>query len=97
MTSDYTFGNSSDDFLRNVWRKGKVVPGRDPEVWRKDICGDLIKYDEHANTDSLYGWEVDHIKPEALGGTDDLDNLQPLQWYNNRRKADTYPWRCEAA
>ena len=38
-----------------------------------------------------WGWEIDHIKPVSKGGTDDLSNLQPLQWENNRRKGDNYP------
>jgi hypothetical protein len=32
----------------------------------------------------------------AKGGSDDLANLQPLQWQNNRTKGDTWPqgWSC---
>jgi hypothetical protein len=33
---------------------------------------------------------------DAARGTDDLSNLQPLQWENNRGKGDTWPqqWVC---
>lgn len=42
-----------------------------------------------------YGWEVDHIKPVAHGGTDNVANLQALHWQNNRHKGDNYPhWAC---
>lgn len=50
---------------------------------------------QYGNVNSEYGWEIDHIKPVAKFGTDDLDNLQPLQWKNNRGKSDNYPhWSC---
>jgi len=52
------------------------------------------KYSDHGNTEAKYGWEIDHIKPLAMGGLDNIDNLQPLQWENNRKKGDTYPWNC---
>lgn len=77
-----------------VWRKGRTIDGYDPNTWRYDRCGQPMKYGEHGNTDSKHGWEVDHIKPASKGGTDDLSNLQPLQWDNNRRKGDAYPWYC---
>ena len=38
------------------------------------------------------GWEIDHIKPVARGGSDDLSNLQPLYWETNRNKGDQYPY-----
>ena len=85
-------------FARNtvgvVWEKGRVIDGHDPSTWRQDICGDVMKFEDYGNTDSKHGWEIDHIKPVAKEGTDNLSNLQPLQWDNNRRKGDTYPWTC---
>ena len=71
-----------------VWNKGKVVAGNDPAVWRKDVYGSWMFRDAHGDTSSDYGWEVDHIYPAAHGGSDDLPNLQPLQWRNNRTKGD---------
>jgi HNH endonuclease len=82
--------------IQAVWSKASVVPGNDPAIFRKDACGAWIKKSDYGNTDSQYGWEIDHNFPKAKGGTDDLSNLQPLQWENNRHKADNYPqWSCK--
>ncbi|MBN8457208.1 MAG: HNH endonuclease [Verrucomicrobia bacterium] len=83
--------------LRAVWNKGQVVPGYSPEVIRKDVCGKLMSWADYGKTSSNLGWEVDHIKPKAKGGGDELSNLQPLHWTNNRSKGDNYPnWSCAA-
>ena len=58
---------------------------------RKDACGALMKKGYHGVTSQKMGWEVDHILPVAKDGIDVLSNLQPLQWENNRSKADDYP------
>lgn len=102
--STYPFGfrsyyNSQRSFsplvIEAVWRKGSVVPGHDPNVFRKDCCGAWMRRDHYGRTDSQYGWEIDHIIPVSRGGTDDMSNLQPLQWENNRGKGDDYPnWQC---
>ncbi|HIP78015.1 MAG TPA: HNH endonuclease, partial [Kiloniellaceae bacterium] len=56
-----------------------------------------MRYADHGDHQSKFGWEIDHIRPVSKGGSDRLDNLQPLYWENNRRKGDTYPWYCENA
>ena len=71
-----------------VWEKGIRYSAGNNDTWRKDIFGDEIKHSEYGNTNSTYGWEVDHIKPVAKGGTDNIANLQPLQWRANRQKGD---------
>jgi hypothetical protein len=64
---------------RAVWEKGRRIPGRDPNVWREDGYGFVIKYEDHGDRNSLYGWEIDHHPvPLALGGFDTLENLRPL-------------------
>ena len=66
-----------------VWRKGKPIRGRDPRQVRRDAKGNTIKYSEYGNRDSEFGWEIDHIRRVARGGTDRLPNLRPLQWEEN--------------
>ena len=97
MPKKYPFHNAPEELKRAVWRKGQVMIGYDPDIRRQDMCGKAMKYSEHGNTNSALGWEIDHILPTSKGGKDKLDNLQPLQWENNRRKGDTYPWYCRNA
>lgn len=73
----------SEDTVQKVWEKGTVVPNNDPDKWRKDACKAWISREKYGDRNSTYGWEIDHIKPESEGGTDDLSNLRPLQWENN--------------
>ena len=89
-------GSFSDAVKRAVFNKGRVVPGWDASRYRADACGYLIDWHEYGNT-TRRGWEIDHIMPVAKGGTDDLINLQPLQWYTNRHKADNVYWSCPVA
>ncbi len=83
--SKMSFTNS---VIQWVWEKGKIVPGNDPNVFRKDDCDAWIKRTEYGNRQSSYGWEIDHIKPLSKGGTNDLANLRPLQWENNASKQE---------
>ena len=71
-----------------VWAKGDVVQNNDPKEIRKDQCGAWIFFSEYGKRNTEFGWEVDHITPEASGGTDDLSNLRPLHWKNNAKTQD---------
>ncbi len=80
----------SEEVLEQVWQKAAPVENNDPKIWRKDFAGAWIRRDQYGKTSS-YGWEIDHLRPISLGGTDAIGNLLPMHWENNRKKADNYP------
>lgn len=91
-----TAGNTifTQEIIDYVWEKANVDVVNNPDEFRKDKCGAWIRKADYGNTDSEYGWEIDHSKPIEAGGTDDPENLQPLHWKNNRSKSDNYPeWK----
>lgn len=88
-------GNAwTDATKKQVWEKGSEIKDYDKKIWRRDKCGRAMKWSEHGNRKSKYGWEIDHINPVANGGADTLSNLQPLYWENNSNKADKLNWKC---
>ncbi len=80
----------TQEIQQQVWEKAKPIEGHSPNVVRRDVCGAVIRREDYGNTCSHYGWEIDHIKPIAFDGGDEIDNLQPLQWRNNRAKGDDF-------
>lgn len=81
----------SEEIRRKVWQKAKTEPGYDENMFRKDACGAWIMWDKYRMRDNWYGWEIDHIFPEKLGGDDNPNNLRALQCKNNASKGDDYP------
>lgn len=78
----------ADEFeKRLVWNKGTKILGLDPNTWRTDSAGRLMKYEHYGKNRSFpYEWEKDHILRESDGGSDELENLRPLHWKTNMER-----------
>lgn len=77
--------------IEQVWELARTVEGFNPNIVRKDACGAWIMRNQYNNRDSAFGWEIDHVYPLSMGGTDDAINLRAMQWENNVSKGDDYP------
>ena len=75
-----------------VWEKGKIIDGKNPNLFREDQYGNQI-YKLSYGKLTPQGWEIDHSKPTSKGGTDHINNLNPTQWRKNREKSDKYPYK----
>lgn len=82
-------GNFSQDRLDQIWDKGTVIPGKNPDLYRADKFGNTM-YKPSYGLYSPMGWNVDHSKPQAEGGTNHLNNLQPMNSRANCSKSDKY-------
>jgi hypothetical protein len=73
--------------IEAVWSKAPISSDHPP--MKIDAYGALIWKGGYGNTSSKFGWEIGFKRPLAKGGKDELDNLQPVQWENNRRNGES--------
>lgn len=80
----------TEEKIQKVWEKGIIDSNAKPEEFRKDTCGAWMARNEYGKeTDE--GWEIDHVYPASKGGDNELENLRPMNWANNRSKGDDFP------
>ena len=85
--------NISEETLKQLW-----IKRYGNNAWVKDCYGCWIYYFDHGrdckarkNPDGVVepcGWEIDHILPEARGGTDSEFNLEFVYGPFNAMKGD---------
>ena len=75
--------------LLRIWQKGSIVRGKDPKLYRRDCYGNIMYWSSYGKFTKL-GWNVDHSKPIAKGGTNHLNNLQPMNCFANCSKNAKY-------
>lgn len=79
---------ATKDQQDKAWNNAKKIRGKDPDQYRQDPYGNVLKQSLYGK-DIPMGWEVDHILPESLGGSDSTRNLQALNTRVNREKGDS--------
>lgn len=69
------------EVVDRVWGLAQIIPGNDPEVWRKDEFGAWIHRHDYRHRHSEFGWEIaDYGYRRQLSG---LASLRPMQWQNH--------------
>lgn len=76
------------DCKDKVWNKGKEIPNKNPNLYRKDAYGHEI-YKPSYGTNGSKSWQIDHKIPTSRGGSNNIRNLQPLQSTVNMSKGNT--------
>lgn len=79
---------ATKDQIDKAWESAKKLRGEDPDKYRQDPYGNKMYKNSYGKSSEM-GWEVDHIKPEAKGGSDAVRNLQALNTGVNRSKQDS--------
>ena len=90
----------SEELKLAVWNKGIVSPKYPSNQVRKDACGAFMVFTHYGDRSSAFGWEIDHICPASLlkargfddSAIDDMRNLRPLNWRNNKSKSGDFPF-----
>ena len=83
--SDY-----SEKRLDQIWDKGGIIRGKNPDLYRQDKYGNTMYKPSYGKTSAM-GLEWSTFQPQALGGTDHLNNLQPMNSRANSSKGKQYP------
>lgn len=90
--------NLADNVIEEIWQKAYIDSNNNPDIFRKDYAGAWIRRDQYGQK-GKYGWEANMMVPESRGGGHNANNLVPLHWENDAKKAQDYPrWQtCKSS
>lgn len=72
----------SERTIEEVWQKGQLVYGYNPDMYRKDDFGSWMLRTAYGNHSNSMGWEIGYVSPQAELDDETPNDLQPLQWEN---------------
>jgi|SRR5260221_1339 hypothetical protein len=77
------FGSPSDEGRKlAAWNNVPCLPGLGLVTEKRDCDGRIIRWSEYGSY-SECGWQIDHVRPAALGGGDHVSNLRARHWRGN--------------
>jgi len=86
--------------IENIWNKGFIIPNYNKNLYRKDYAGALMFRNSFVNNFETidnpkgYYWTIVHQRPIVHGGSQNIDNLHPMNVYNAITKGNNYPrWK----
>ena len=77
--------------INAIWQTARKVEGMDADMVRKDPCGAWIVRDKYGHPENEYGWDIDHVYPQSMGGDDNPKNLRAMHCANVKSKNGSYP------
>ncbi|MDF1658832.1 MAG: hypothetical protein P1U58_14550 [Verrucomicrobiales bacterium] len=66
------------EVVESVWNFAEIVPGNDPDLWRKDECGNWIRRLDYGRRESEFGWEI--FDPGVGRHSQGVYAMRPMQW-----------------
>lgn len=78
----------SEKYRDAVWEKGNTIDALDPDEYRMDAAGALIRRDAYGKK-HRFGWRIDGILPAS--GEADIELLRPLFWKNHEARHQDAP------
>lgn len=81
-----------EDLKRAAWARTSPV-SEHAHSWefRKDCLGNLVRYNDYGRRNSPFGWELELLVPQRLGGSTEAENLQALHWKASAARSEAIP------